>query len=59
MEIFFCCLSVAGYISGGDLYSGELIIGGIFLFFIGRWVYKWERGVLYAVVFGIFDGSII
>ena len=27
---FFCCLSVDGYISGGGLYPGELIIGGIF-----------------------------
>lgn len=30
-EVFFCCLSVDGYISGGGgLYPGELIIGGIF-----------------------------
>ena len=45
-EVFFCCLSVYGYISGGweGLYLWELIIGGIFLLFISRWVYKWGGG---------------
>ena len=32
---------------GGNLYPGELIIGGIFLLFISRWVYKWGGGNLY------------
>lgn len=57
---FFCCLSVDGYISGG----GGGISGGAynrryFLLFVGRWVYKWEVGVFYSVVFGMFDGSTI
>ena len=57
---FFCCLSVDGYISGG----GGIISGGAynrryFLLFVGKWVYKWEGGVFYSVVFGMFDGSTI
>ena len=43
---------------GGGLYPGELIIGGIFSLFIGRWIYKW-KGDLINGSFGMFDGSII
>lgn len=55
---FFCCLSVDGYISGGII-SGGAYNRRYFLLFVGRWVYKWEGGVFYSVVFGMFDGSTI
>ena len=56
---FFCCLSVDGYISGGGGISGGAYNRRYFLLFVGRWVYKWEGGVFYSVVFGMFDGSTI
>ena len=58
-EVFFCCLSVDGYISGGGIISGGAYNRRYFLLFVGRWVYKWEGRVFYSVVFGMFDGSTI